>query len=245
VADERTARPAFYALQPGRVRGWWTILHPPYTAWHLSYVAIGASLAPHVDGVRLAATLLAFFCAVGVSAHALDEVHGHPLATGLSDTALWIAAAAGLVASVALGVVALSRVGLGLLVFIIIGVVLLLAYNLEWFGGRLHTDVVFATAWGSFPVVTSYYAQAERLDAVVAAGAVAAFFVSWAQRTLSSKARDLRRRVIRVDGTITRVDGSVTALDIASLLRPLEVALHALAWGMVALATALTLFRFS
>ena len=231
-------------MQPGRVRGWWTILHPPYTAWHLSYVAIGASLAPHVDGVRLTGTLLAFFFAVGVSAHALDEVHGHPLATGISDTALWIAAAIGLAISVTLGVAALSRVGPGLVFFIIVGAVLLVAYNLEWFGGRLHTDVVFAASWGSFPVVTSYFAQAERLDAVVVVAAVAAFLLSWAQRTLSSKARDLRRRVVRVEGTMTRVDGAVTAIDIPSLLRPLEIALHSLAWGMVALATAMTLFRF-
>jgi len=245
VADEHTTRPAFYAVQPGRVRGWWTILHPPYTAWHLSYVAIGASLAPHVDGVRLIGTLLAFFFAVGVSAHALDEVHGHPLKTGLSDTALWIAAATGLAVSIALGIAALSRVGPGLIVFIVVGAVLLVSYNLESFGGRLHSDAVFAAAWGSFPVVTSYYAQAERLDAVVLVAAVAAFFLSWAQRSLSSKARDLRRRVVRVEGTITRVDGSVTAIDVPSLLRPLEVALHALAWGLVALATAMTIFRFS
>ena len=238
------SRPAFYALRPGGWRDYLTLLHPPYTAWHLSYVAIGASLAPHVDGVRLAGTLLAFFFAVGVSAHALDEVHGHPLATGISDTALWIVAAIGLAISVTLGVAALSRVGPGLVVFIVVGAVLLVAYNLEWFGGRLHTDVVFAAGWGSFPVVTSYYAQAERLDAVVVVAAVAAFFLSWAQRTLSSKARDLRRRVVRVEGTMTRVDGSVTAIDMPSLLRPLEVALNALAWGMVALAIAMTLFRF-
>lgn len=244
MVGERTTRPAFYAIRPGRVGGWWTILHPPYTAWHLSYVAIGASLAPHVDGVRLTGTLLAFFFAVGVSAHALDEVHGHPLATGISDTALWIAAATGLAISVTLGVAALSRVGPGLVVFIVVGALLLVAYNLEWFGGRLHTDVVFALGWGSFPVVTSYYAQAERLDEVVVMAAVAAFFLSLAQRSLSSKARDLRRRVVRVDGTMTRVDGSVTAIDMPSLLRPLEVALHALAWGLVALATAMTLFRF-
>jgi xanthine/uracil permease len=227
------------------VRDWWTILHPPYTAWHLAYVAIGASLAPHVDGVRLTATLLAFFCAVGVSAHTLDEVHGHPLQTRISDIALWTVASAGLLAAVALGIAGVSRVGPGLLVFIAIGAALLVAYNLEWFDGRLHTDIVFAAAWGSFPVVTSYYAQAERVNGVAIVAAIAAFFLSWAQRSLSSKARELRRRVVRIDGTMTRVDGTVSALDVATLLRPLEVALHALAWGMVALAVAMTLFRFS
>ena len=57
------------------------LLHPPYTLWHLSYVAIGATLAPRFDGGRLVATLLAFFLAVGVCAHALDELHGRPLRT--------------------------------------------------------------------------------------------------------------------------------------------------------------------
>ena len=236
---------AFYAARPGRVRDWWTVLHPPYTAWHLAYVAIGATLAPRVDGVRLVATLLPFFCAVGVSAHALDEVHGHPLHTGISDAALWTVAVLGLVAAITVGVVAMSGVDVGLLVFIAIGALLLAAYNLEWFGGRLHTGVVFAAAWGSFPVLTSYYAQAERFNGVAVIAAIAAFFFSWAQRALSSRARELRRRVVRVDGTITRHDGSVTALDVMTLLQPLEVALHALSWGMVALAVAMTVFRFN
>jgi hypothetical protein len=130
------------------------------------------------------------------------------------------------------------------LIFIAIGALLLVAYNLEWFGGRLHTDAVFAAAWGSFPVLTSYYAQAERINGVAVVAAIAAFFISWAQRSLSSKARELRRRVVQVDGTMTRRDGSVVVLDVATLLRPLEVALHALSWGMVALAVAMTLFRF-
>ena len=56
---------------------------PPYTAWHLSYVVIGASLAPHVYPTRLWATLAAFFLAVGVAAHALDELHGRPLGTAI------------------------------------------------------------------------------------------------------------------------------------------------------------------
>ncbi len=38
-------RPAFYALTPGGWRDYWSLLHPPYTLWHLSYVAIGAALA--------------------------------------------------------------------------------------------------------------------------------------------------------------------------------------------------------
>src|ERR1700746_2953560 len=96
-------RPAYYASRSGGWRDWWTLLHPPYTAWHLSYVVIGACLAPRVEGMRLLATLLSFFAAVGVSAHALDELHGRPLRTGISSVALVAAAVAGLTVAVLIG----------------------------------------------------------------------------------------------------------------------------------------------
>ena len=41
----RLERPAFYALRGGGWRDLVTLLHPPYTAWHLSYVALGAAAA--------------------------------------------------------------------------------------------------------------------------------------------------------------------------------------------------------
>src|SRR5919109_1561820 len=89
-------RPAFYALSPGGWRDVVTVLHPPYTAWHLSYVALGAAAAPILHPVRLWAALGAFFLAVGIAAHALDELNGHPLGTRLPDGALILAAGAAL-----------------------------------------------------------------------------------------------------------------------------------------------------
>src|SRR6266536_64343 len=97
-------RPAFYALRSGGWRDVVTLLHPPYTAWHLSYVAIGAAVAPTLHGDRLAAALGAFFLGVGVCAHALDELNGRPLGTRLSDRFLWALAIAGLAGAAAVGV---------------------------------------------------------------------------------------------------------------------------------------------
>ena len=77
--------PAFYASKAGAWGDWWTLLHPPYTAWHLSYVVMGAALAPRFELFRLAATLLAFFFAVGLAAHALDEYHSRPLRTAIPE----------------------------------------------------------------------------------------------------------------------------------------------------------------
>ncbi len=135
---ESDARPAFYAARPGGWRDWWTLLHPPYTAWHLAYVVLGATLAPRTDVVRLVGALLAFFLAVGVSAHVFDELHGRPLGTRISDRTLWTTAVASLAGAVALGLAGVGRVGLGLIVFIAIGPLLVLGYNLEAFGGRFH-----------------------------------------------------------------------------------------------------------
>ena len=98
------ARPAFYAARPGRLRDWWTLLHPPYTAWHLAYVVIGATLAPKVKLGSLLATLLAFFLAVGLAAHALDELHGRPMRTKIPGPVLIAVTVAGLAGAVGLGV---------------------------------------------------------------------------------------------------------------------------------------------
>ena len=238
-------RPAFYAARPGGWRDWWTILHFPYTVWHLSYVVIGACLAPTVSGRRLAGTALSFFFAVGIAAHALDELNGHPLATRLSDRTLKVAAVVGVAAAVGIGVVGLEEIGWWLIPFLVIGPVLVVGYNAELFGGRLHTDVGFAAAWGAFPVLTGYFAQAETIGVVAALAAVAAFGLSFAQRTLSTPARRLRRRTERVEGSMTLRDGSVVTIDSASLRAPLERALLTMSWSIAALAAAMIVARLA
>jgi hypothetical protein len=235
-------RPAFYAAT-GRAGDWWTLLHPPYTAWHLSYVAIGAALAPHLDAERLVATLLAFFLAVGIAAHALDEHNGRPLRTSIPSSVLCSAATAALVGAVAIGAAGVARVGLVLVPFVVVGAFLVGAYNLELFHGRFHTDAVFAAAWGAFPVLTAYVAQAERLSAPALLAAAAAYAVSRAQRHLSSSVRYIRRQTSRVDITLDLQDGRERTAHEELLLDPPEAALRALSWGLPMLAAALVAAR--
>jgi len=238
-------RPAYYAAERGGWRDWWTLLHPPYTAWHLSYVAIGACLAPRVDTSRLVATLLAFFLAVGVAAHAVDELHGRPLRTTISDGALVAVTAVSLTGAVVLGVIGVTRVGVVLVPFIVVGPLLVLAYNAELFGGIVHSTVGFAAAWGAFPVLTGYVAQTSTLTLADVLAGGAAFALSCAQRVLSTPARLLRRSTRALDGTLTLADGTVLPLDERTLLAPLETALRAISWGLVALASALALARLT
>lgn len=236
--------PAYYAA---RKAGWrrdvWALLHPPYTAWHLSYVLIGASLAPHVSLPRLAATLLAFFLAVGISAHALDELHGRPLRTQIPSSVLWGAAIIGLAGAVGLGIAGLAVVGIGLVPFIAAGVLFVFAYNLELVGGRLHGDFWFALSWGAFPALTSFFAQTGRLSVAAVAVAAGAYALSYGQRLLSTPARTLRRSTRSVRGTMTMTDGSQTEVDAKAMLVPLEGALRAFSWALVVLSAGLLLSR--
>lgn len=234
---------AFYASTAGGWRDWWTVLHPPYTAWHLSYVVIGAALAPTLKVATLVATLVAFFLGVGVAAHALDEMMGRPLATAIPSWQLVAAAASALAGAVALGALGVYRVGPWLVAFIMVGAALVLGYNLELVGGRMHNSVGFAAAWGAFPVVTAYFAQTGTVGASAALAALGAFALSWAQRSLSTPARELRRRVAEVEGTLVMADGSRRPLTRAILLSPVEAALKALCWATVLLAVALALAR--
>lgn len=239
--------PAFYAKRGGARSDWWTVLHPPYTLWHLSYVAVGAALAPHIDWWILGATILAFALAVGVAAHALDEWNGRPLRTSISDRALWIAAMVSLAGAAALGIATLPHTGPILIPFVLVGIVLVLGYNLELFNGALHTDLGFALAWGAFPAAVGYVAQAPPLNSPNSLAAVvlvvAATALSAAQRRLSTPARMLRRRTVTVTGVVELADGSSMPLDQAALLDPLDGALRLLSYTTPALATAVLLAR--
>lgn len=226
--------PAYYA---GR-RDWVTLLHPPYTLWHLSYVVAGASLAGS-DWRRLGALVAAFALAMGVGAHALDELHGHPLRTRIDDRVLWILAALGLGGACAIGLLAAAAWTWWLLAFVPVGVFLVVAYNLELLGGRFHSDLWFAAAWGAFPVLTAYFAVAERFRAEAFLAAAFAYFGSRAQRALSSQVRDARRRIEHVSGTVRRTDGVEEPLTKQALIAAPEAALRALVWAHVALAAAL------
>jgi hypothetical protein len=233
------ARPAFYALAAGGWRDYVSLLHPPYTLWHLSYVAIGAALVPRMDWPVLGLTVLAFLLALGVGAHALDELHGRPLRTRIPDSVLRALAVLAVAAAAATGVaVALDR-SLWLLAFVAFGAFIVAAYNLELLGGRFHSDVWFALAWGGFPLLTGYFAVAGRVRADAVLAAAFAVLLSLAQRVLSTQVRDVRRRVESVSGTIVYRDGRIAPLRADALTRAPELALKLLTAATVALAVAL------
>jgi hypothetical protein len=237
------ARPAWYALARGGWRDYVTLLHLPYTAWHLSYVVIGGCLAPVVAWERLGAAVAAFALAVGVGAHALDELNGRPLRTKIPDRVLVGLASVSIAGACAIGVVGALTFKAWLALLIPLGLFLVLAYNLELAGGRFHTDLWFGLAWGGFPVLNGYAAVAGDIGGVTVLAAVFAVLLSLAQRVLSSHVRYVRRRVTAVRGELELADASREPLDARRLTAPAETGLRLLSLATVMLAATLVAFR--
>ena len=238
------SRPSFYALQPGGARDYWTLLHPPYTLWHLSFVALGACVVDTLEPRYLVMALIAFFLAVGIAAHALDELHGRPLRTQIPRSVLIALAVIGVAGALAIGLYGASVVSWWGLVFIGIGGFLVPAYNLEWFGGRFHTDLWFAVMWGGFPALAGGFSQTGRIDVPIVLISAGCGYVAAAQRRLSTPVRSLRRRVIAVTGQISYDDGTQVPLDAAAMTQAPEGALRLLWIAMVLLAVGLVIARW-
>jgi len=235
--------PAFYALRGGGARDYVTLLHPPYTAWHLAYAVVGGCLAATVDWWVLGLTVLAFALAMGVGAHALDELNGRPLRTTIpSGVLVWLAVLSVAVAAVLGIAVALERT-LWILPLVAIGAALVPVYNLELLGGRIHTDLGFGLAWGAFPLVTAYVAQTGAFRLETALAATWATLLSLAQRRLSHTARRLRRETAHVEGRLVLEDGTTEPLTRATLLDAPEAALRLLTASTVVLAAGLVALR--
>jgi len=232
---------AFYALRPGGWRDYWTLLHPPYTAWHLSYVLLGAALAPAPDPRIVVGALLAFGLGVGVAAHSFDELQGRPLGTRIPARVLVALGIFGLAGAAALGIAAVGILGTAFGLFVAAGVALVLLYAFE--APLVHSDLGFALAWGAFPVLTAAYATgAPPLPAIAVAAAAA--LLSLAQRVLSTRVRAVRRRSDSVVGEVRYRDGSRETLDAEGLIAAPEGALRILWLALLALSLGLLLSRY-
>jgi len=188
-------------------------------------------------------TVLAFFLAMGVGAHALDELTGRPLQTSIPSGVLVALAAVSVVAACAIGIAVAVGFSLWILPLIAVGAFLVPAYNLELFGGRFHSDLWFALAWGAFPVVTAYVACAGTVRVAALLAAAWATVLSLAQRRLSTPVRRSRRAVIEVTGELTLADGGREDVTRETLVAAPEAALKLLAAATVLLAATLVAFR--
>jgi hypothetical protein len=159
-----------------------------------SYVLIGSLVAPAVNFDRMWELALAYLLAVGVSAHSLDAMGPNkPWGDFLSRRYLLVLAIAALVPALVLGVfLALAYAPL----LIPIGVVelfFLVTYNLEFFGGRFHSDSWFAISWGFLPVVAGYVVQTNTIAPVAIAAGLFGFATASVEINASRPYKALRK----------------------------------------------------
>jgi hypothetical protein len=208
-------------------------------------VAIGACLAPTFHADRLGAAAAAFFLAMGIGAHALDEWQDRPLQTRIPDRTLLGLTVISLAGAIAIGIAGALMFNLWLLVFVAVGGLLVPAYNLELFGGAIHNNLGFALAWGAFPLLTGYFACAGAITWVALLAAGYAALTSYVQRVLSTPVRHMRRRVVAVSGTAELRDGTREPITAELLYETQERSLKLLAAANVCLAGTLLVLRLT
>ena len=130
-----------------------------------------------------------------------------------------------------------------LLALVPVGLFLVVAYNLELFGGRFHSDLWFGLAWGGFPLLAGYAAVAGEIRVPAVLGAAFAVLLSLAQRVLSNRVRFVRRRVAAVHGELELADGGSETLTEARLIATEEQGLRLLAAATIVLAAAFVALR--
>ncbi len=223
-----TLRPAWYSVNgDGFLSDIINLIHPPYTLWHLSYVLMGIALAPKIFPDRSIAALLAFFLGLGIGAHALDETMGNPLKTRLSKSQLYVIGLCALSSAILIGVYYALTVSSVLLVFVGLESFFAIAYNLEMFERRFHNALVFALSWGVIPFLAGYYVNALNLSLPILVLAAPVGLLTVVQKTLSTEARKIRRKMKPIDG-LKLAGGEVIPASSKELVRPIEISLQVL-----------------
>ncbi|RLC73323.1 MAG: hypothetical protein DRI26_01150 [Chloroflexi bacterium] len=237
--------PAFYITGRKGAWAWLDLLHWPYSVLHLSFVGLGIVLAPEIHLMRSLSALVAFFLAMGISAHAWDILQGAKIVQ-IPERQLKVAAIVSLILAAAIGIYWVIAIPLWyFLVLIALGCVFVLGYNLEWRLWRisLHTDNTFALFWGVFPFLVGYlinwpYPSPKQIIVLVLGGGFC-YLVSRMQRILSWRARQIRRRMTALRGSWKEKD-SQYPITKSWMLRPIELSL-AILCGLVPLLTIMLL----
>jgi len=196
----------------------------------LGFAVIGSMLAPAIHWDRVAAIVVIYFLALGIGAHALDALgsrEAKPWGDVFTRAQLWTVAIAALVAAYAIGIWYMVRYTPLLWLIAIPEGFFLLAYNLEWFGGRFHRDSWFALSWGALPVLAGYILQTNDISLAALVMALAMAMLSLVEIKASRPYKALKR------GAGTRDAPEAAVLE--AVLKSLSFAVLALAAAMVVL----------
>ncbi|HET6418614.1 MAG TPA: hypothetical protein VFG19_00565 [Geobacteraceae bacterium] len=219
---------------PQKFRIFLGLLFLPYTGMVLSFALIGSLLAGHIFYDRILAIIAIYFFGLGIAAHALDALGGggtKPWGTVFSESHLWLMALTALLIAYGIAVYYMIRhVPLLLLIAVPEGF-FVFAYNLEWFGGRFHTDRWFAFSWGTLPVLAGYVMQTNGISVPSILVAISMGFFSTIEIKASRPYKELRRKRHDLSG------------DELALMRRYETILKCVSLGVIVMGAGLLIWR--
>ncbi len=177
----------------------------PYTLMNASYVLIGSLLATPVHYDRMAGMAAVYVLAVGIAAHSLDALApNRPWGNFLSRRQLLSLSLAGLVPALGLGLYYALSFAPILIPLGVLELFFLLAYNLEYFGGRFHTDFWFAASWGFLPVIVGYAVQSNSVTLASLAGGLFGFFTAFVEINASRPYKALKKESAERESAVAR-----------------------------------------
>ncbi|HXN06237.1 MAG TPA: hypothetical protein VN944_04125 [Nitrospiria bacterium] len=210
------------------------LLFLPYTGMVLSYTVIGSMIAEKILWDRVGAILVVYFFALGIAAHALDALGSRgtkPWGKAFSSRNLWTLSIVSLTIAYAIGIYYMVFYTPLLWIIAILEGFFLLAYNLEWFGGRFHTDQWFVVSWGFLPVLAGYVLQTNSLSLSALLLAMAAGLLSHVEITVSRPYKEIKRL-------------SLPTQEDIDLMKRYERILKSISFGTIILGIGMALWRW-
>lgn len=173
------------------------LLFLPYTGMVLAFTIVGSMLAEEIYWDRVGAIVFGYFLCLGIAAHALDALGSKqtkPWGKIFTRRQLWFMALLSLVVGYLIAVYYMILYAPLLWGVAIMEGFFVFAYNLEWFGGRFHTDSWFAFSWGFLPALAGYILQTNQIsiEALIVAASMA--FFSTIEIKTSRPYKELKRR---------------------------------------------------
>ncbi len=213
------------------------LLFLPYTGMVLAYTVIGSMMADHIHWHRVWAIVVIYFLGLGIGGHALDALGSKglkPWGTVISKRGLFLLAIASITGAYAIGIYYMVLFTPLLWLIAIPEGFFLLAYNLEWFGGRFHSDGWFALSWGSLPVLAGYILQTNQVSIAALLVAVSMGLLSLVEIKVSRPYKEMKRE--------SAVTGKTIHQD---QIRWLESILKSLSLGVILLGGGMVIWRIT
>ncbi|HEY6668256.1 MAG TPA: hypothetical protein VI033_03795 [Candidatus Nitrosopolaris sp.] len=172
------------------------LLFLPYTGMCVSYTIIGSMLSHDLHWDRVAAIVVIYTLALGVSAHAADSLGSKrikPWGTYFKKRDLALLMVVSLSASYLIGTYYIvSYVPLLSIVAILEGF-FVFAYNFELLKGFFHKNFWFSLSWGVLPVLAGYVMQTNSIGILSILVSILAGFLSYVEIKISRSYKELKR----------------------------------------------------